>query len=96
MNVKRVCVCVSVSASVSVCVRACANRQLERRASGALPPGLGPDQSGVCQFAGTQTASLYTHCTEQRGGERGRETPTQRGRRRFGVELQRSESIILS
>lgn len=49
-----------------------------------LPPGLGPDQSRVCQFAGTQTASLYTHSTEQRERERGRETPTQTGRGRFG------------
>lgn len=39
-----------------------------------LPPGLGPDQSGVCQFAGTQTASLYTHLTHtlRTDGERRR------------------------
>lgn len=81
--------------SVCVCVCLSAYRQLERRASGVLPPGLGPDQSRVCQFAGTQTASLYTqHRTErERAGER--DTNTDR-EREVWAEQQRSESIILS
>lgn len=59
-------------ARMSVCMQmcACVCLRTDNPRGGLLPLGFRSDQSRVCQFAGTQTASLYTLCTEQRGRER--------------------------
>lgn len=78
------CLCdVGMNEFMRVCVCLCIdNKRLG--ASGVLPPGLGPDQSIVCQSAGTQTARLYTHSAEERGE---RDTTTEK---RVCVRLQSS------
>lgn len=79
---------VYVRARAFMCVCVCARAQTTREeGQQRTAPGLRPDQSRVCQSAGTQTASLYTPGTAERRGH-GTE-------REVGVERLRSDSITL-
>lgn len=71
-----------------MCLCVCARTQATREeGQWCVAPGLRPDQSRVCQSAGTQTASLYTPGTAERRGH-GAE-------REVRAERLRSDSITL-